>query len=93
MDKATQNSVVVFRAVAFMLIVLALAFIGPNTAEVAVHAAFIAQVVLVSGSLGSPARRKTDGDESDCSEEFDCVFHGDDCFGWLLNVVLAGPCC
>ena len=56
MDRAMQNRAAVFRAVAFMLTVLALAFIVPNTAEVAVHAAFIAQVVLVSGSFGSAAR-------------------------------------
>jgi hypothetical protein len=44
---------------------------------------FVFQVALVSGSFHRAARRKSDGDESDCSEEFDCVFHGDDCF-WLV---------
>ena len=56
MDSAMQNRAAVFRAVVVMLTLLALAFIVPNTAEVAVHAAFIAQVVLVSGSFGSAAR-------------------------------------
>jgi len=84
MDRAMQNRAAIFRAVAFMLIVLALALVGPNTAEVAVHAAFIAQVVLVSGSFGSAARRKSDCDERDGGEEFDCIFHGDDCF-WLVR--------
>ena len=68
--------------------VLALAFVSPTAAEVAVHATvvFVAQVVLVSCSFHRAARRKSDGDERECSEEFEGVFHGDDCL-WLVRKI------
>ena len=92
MNRAMQNRAAVFRAVAFMLIVLALAFVGPTTTEVTVHTAvvFIAQVVLISCSFHGAARRKGDADESDCCEEFDCVFHGDDCICLVIECCFGG---
>ena len=68
-----------------MLLLLVFAFVRPAATVIAVQTAivFIAQMILITGSLCGAARRKGNNDECKCSEEFDGVFHGNVCLGWI----------